>query len=110
MVRGMIGGSVADTVSNNIWANTFGKGKTFAQDISDATGGRISEEEGHILNPATWWGFKMGIDSHRWRPNGILGVNGIPSSSATVEDPIIYKTTRPGLPYVKSDLEALRAL
>ena len=75
MIRGMVGGSLADNWSNYMWARTAGRGKTFAQDISDATGGRISEEEGHILNPATWWGFKMGMDSHRWRPNGILGMN-----------------------------------
>jgi hypothetical protein len=30
--------------------------------------------------------------------------------SGEAEDPIIYKTTRSGLPYVKSDLEALRTL
>ena len=84
MVRGIIGGSVADAVSNNIWANTFGKGKTFTQDISDATNSRISEEEGHILNPATWWGFKTGMNSHRWRPNGTLGMNNAPTSISKI--------------------------
>jgi len=40
------------------------------------------------------------------RPNGKLGVNGGIGES----DPIIYKTTRSGLPYRKSDIEALRIL
>lgn len=110
MAKGIIGAELAGNASDYMWARTMGKGKTFSTDLSNATGGRISEEEGRMLNPATWWGFKMGMDSHRWRPNGYVGMNGAPNSSATIEDPIIYKTTRSGLPYFKSDLEALRSL
>ena len=64
----------------------MGKGKTFSTDFSDATGGRLSEEEATMLNPVTWWGFKTGMNSHRWRPNGYVGMNGNPGKSLTTNN------------------------
>jgi len=86
MAKGIIGAELAGNVSDYIWARTMGNGKTFSTDLSDATGGRISEEEGRILNPATWWGFKLGMDSHHWRPNGYVGANGNPGKSLTANN------------------------
>ncbi len=77
MAKGLTGAAIADKVSNDAWARTFGRGNTLAQDISNVTG--LSESDSHFFNPATWWGFKMGMNTHRWRPNGKLGVNGSPN-------------------------------
>ena len=74
MAKGLIGATIADKVSNDVWQRTFGKGNTLAQDISNATG--LSESDSHFFNPATWWGFKMGMNTHSWKPNGNLGMNG----------------------------------
>lgn len=86
MAKGIIGAELASNASDYIWARTMGNGKTFSTDLSDTTGGRISEEEATMLNPATWWGFKLGMNSHHWRPNGYVGVNGNPGKSSMINN------------------------
>jgi hypothetical protein len=76
VARGIVGGLAGDMASNYIYSTTFGRGKSLAQEISDATDGRISEEEGHLLNPAMWWGARAGIRYPGMGRSRVLGMNG----------------------------------